>query len=110
MRPVLTLSAVAFFAACGISSFSDTFCIRASSFPRAGCALLAIDYCLAPEHPFPAPLDDMVAAIRFVADGGLGDLCDGERIGAIGDSAGANLILAARGAAGGLQAGLRLIP
>jgi hypothetical protein len=27
---------------------------------------------LAPEHPFPAPLDDVLAALRFVERGGLG--------------------------------------
>lgn len=59
------------------------------------CAVLGFDYRLAPEHPFPAPLDDVRATIRFVASGGLGEGFDVDRIALAGESAGANLALAA---------------
>ncbi|CAH1658842.1 alpha/beta hydrolase [Chelatococcus asaccharovorans] len=62
---------------------------------RSGAAVLGVDYRLAPEHPFPKPLDDVLAAIRFVENGGLGQSVDASRIAVSGDSAGANLALAA---------------
>ena len=42
----------------------------------SGCAVFGFDYRLAPEHPFPAPLDDVLAAIAFVEAGGLGPRVD----------------------------------
>ena len=57
--------------------------------------VLGVDYRLAPEHPFPAPLDDVLAALRWLpelpADLGV----DSTRVVLAGDSAGANLALAA---------------
>lgn len=61
----------------------------------SGCAVLSIDYRLAPEHPFPAPLDDVLAAVAFVQAGGLGAGIDPARLAVAGDSAGANLALGA---------------
>jgi acetyl esterase len=60
-----------------------------------GRPVLGFDYRLAPEHPFPAPLDDTLAAIAFVEAGGLGTPVPASRIAVAGDSAGANLALAA---------------
>ena len=57
--------------------------------------VLGIDYRLAPEHPFPAPLDDVLAAIAFVEAGGLGSPISARDMAIAGDSAGANLALAA---------------
>lgn len=69
-------------------------CIRLLAV-EAGMAVVAPDYRLAPEHPYPAGLKDVVASLRALQDtpGQLG-LAAGPVLVA-GDSAGANLVLAA---------------
>jgi monoterpene epsilon-lactone hydrolase len=57
----------------------------------AGTRTLAIDYRLAPEHPFPAPVEDTVAAYRYLLDSGLKP----NRIALAGDSAGGGLVVGA---------------
>ncbi len=56
----------------------------------AGARVLAIDYRLAPEHPFPAAVDDALAAYRFLLDQGFAP----EHIAVAGDSAGGGLTVA----------------
>ena len=53
----------------------------------AGVRSLVIDYRLAPEHPFPAQLDDAVAAYHWLLDQGI----EAAHIATAGDSAGGNL-------------------
>ena len=57
----------------------------------AGCRTLAIDYRMAPEHPFPAAVEDSVAAYRFLLDSGIAAGC----IAIAGDSAGGGLVVGA---------------
>jgi acetyl esterase len=58
------------------------------------CRVVSVEYRLAPEHPFPAALDDALAAVTYIgahaADFGI----DGSRLGICGDSAGGTLAAA----------------
>jgi acetyl esterase len=60
---------------------------------RSGLRCLSVEYARAPEHPFPAPLDDCIAAVRWAASDGSALGIDGSRLALVGDSAGANLAL-----------------
>src|SRR5665213_1485118 len=62
---------------------------------QSGVAVLSVDYKLSPEHRFPKAFDEMVAMIRLAAREGAGLGIDSTRLVAGGDSAGANLALAA---------------
>jgi len=57
----------------------------------AGIAALALDYRLAPEHPFPAAVDDALASFRFLLGRGISP----GRVALAGDSAGGGLVVAA---------------
>jgi acetyl esterase len=67
----------------------DPFCRLLSA--GAGVAVLAVDYRLAPEHPFPAALEDTAAAYAWARREARALGCDPERLVLSGDSAGANL-------------------
>jgi acetyl esterase len=62
---------------------------------RSGIAVLNVEYRLAPEHKFPAGLDDAVAAINHATTMGEAWGVDASLLAAGGDSAGANLALVA---------------
>jgi acetyl esterase len=62
---------------------------------QSGVAALSVDYKLAPEHHFPAAFEEMVAVVRLAAREGDGFGVDPSRLAVGGDSAGANLALAA---------------
>ena len=89
----------------------EGFCRRLAS--GAGCKLLAIDYRLAPEHPFPAALEDCVTAFQWAWEHraclGVAD----SKLAIGGDSTGAGLAAAAsallRDAGGPCPAGQLLV-
>ena len=54
---------------------------------RAGASAFVPDYRLAPEHPFPAAVDDVLACYRGIEESGV------RRVAVTGDSAGGNLAL-----------------
>ncbi|HEU4429488.1 MAG TPA: alpha/beta hydrolase [Myxococcota bacterium] len=60
----------------------------------AGAAVLAVHYRLAPEHPFPAGLDDCVHAYRWLRNNGPNGAAPARSVFIAGDSAGGNLTLA----------------
>ncbi len=64
----------------------DAFCRRLAA--GAGCEVISVDYRLAPEHPFPAPLEDLWAVLQWVLAERPGPLL------LAGESAGGNLAAA----------------
>lgn len=68
----------------------DRLCARLAA--KSACRVLAIDYRLAPEHLFPAAVDDALAAFDWLAGEGAGSVgADNERLAVAGDSAGGGL-------------------
>ncbi|MEI9982360.1 MAG: alpha/beta hydrolase [Aliidongia sp.] len=76
---------------------------------RAGCAVISVDYRLAPEHKFPAAVDDAFAALLWVRSEAEALRIDATRLAIGGDSAGGNLsaVVALRARSAEIQ-GLRL--
>jgi acetyl esterase/lipase len=95
-RPVVgeTLPALAYFHGGGWTigdvDTHDVLCRQLALGAR--CAVFSVDYRLAPEHPFPAAVDDCFAATRYIAENAaklkIGSIALG------GDSAGGNLAAA----------------
>lgn len=78
-----------------ISGSKDDCIVAASDFLKAGYAVAAIDYRLAPLHPFPAAVDDIRSFLRFARGNGHVLGIDPAKIATLGVSAGGHLSLMA---------------
>ncbi|HNJ98154.1 MAG TPA: alpha/beta hydrolase [Ilumatobacteraceae bacterium] len=67
----------------------DDVCRRLAN--GSGHAVLSIDYRLAPEYPFPAPVEDAITATRWAHANAAALGCRADRLAVGGDSAGGNL-------------------
>lgn len=74
-----------------LGSAADSVGLAADIGRRAGARVISVDYRLAPEHRFPAAVDDAVAAYRALLD----EPVPASRIAFVGESAGGGLVAAA---------------
>jgi acetyl esterase len=75
----------------GTLDSADDICRELAA--RSGCLVVSVDYRLAPEHPFPAGLDDVFAALQW-ADEYAESFGASEGLAVAGTSAGGNLAAA----------------
>jgi len=62
---------------------------------RSGAIVVSVDYRLAPEHPFPVPVDEATAAVEWAVETADALGVDPDRVGVSGTSAGGALAVAA---------------
>lgn len=74
-----------------IGGIDDYDPIARSVANASGAVVVSVGYRLAPEHPYPAPLDDCWAATAWVAEHAAEIGADGSRFALMGDSAGGNI-------------------
>jgi acetyl esterase len=79
------------FVICTLEMYDDSCRFLANA---SGCAVASIDYRLAPETPFPGPLEDCYLALEHLARHGAELGIDPTRLAVAGDSAGGNLAAA----------------
>jgi acetyl esterase len=70
----------------------DDMCAEMAS--QAQCAVVLFDYRLAPEHPYPAQLEDSLKVWRWMREQGHAHKIDGNRLIAAGDSVGGQMSVA----------------
>ncbi|MER7691691.1 alpha/beta hydrolase [Streptomyces sp. NPDC097610] len=73
-----------------LGSAGDSVGLAADVARRVGVRAVSVDYRLAPEHPFPAAVDDAVAAYRAL----LADGTPSSEVAFVGESAGGGLVMA----------------
>lgn len=73
----------------GVPEHDDSYCQRLAH--NLGCLVVNLDYALAPEHPFPAGLNQCFAVLEWLADNAVELGIDPWRMAVGGHSAGGNL-------------------
>ncbi|RAS94123.1 lipase [Bacillus cereus] len=76
----------------GTVNENDVLCMKFAK--EVGCMVVSVDYRLAPEHPYPAAIEDCYAALKWIADNAESLNIDSNRIGVAGPSGGGGLTAA----------------
>ncbi|MGM7429429.1 alpha/beta hydrolase [Bacillus pacificus] len=76
----------------GAVNENDVLCMKFAK--EVGCMVVSVDYRLAPEHPYPAAIEDCYAALKWIADNAESLNIDSNRIGVAGPSGGGGLTAA----------------